>query len=347
MKILLIAGGWSSERNVSLDGARVMEKTLLECGHSVTFFDLLAGFDNLLDAAAKHDFAFINLHGAPGEDGLVQAMLDRAGCPYQGSGPAGSFLALHKAAAKQIFRRAGLPTPDWEYLPLPPEQAWRPRLPYPLFVKSNTGGSSLLMGRVRDRAGLDVKLAEIFAAGDEALLESEVRGREVTCGVLGNEALPPILIEPGEGKFFDYQSKYAVDGAREICPAPLPPEITAEVRKLALAAHRTLGLSGYSRTDFILAEDGRPSLLEINTLPGMTATSLVPREARAAGLDFGDLLETLISLGGQGASQVRQARAGGFVINLLNSVKISNGKEAGHESNEQTNATAAGTSRPR
>jgi D-alanine-D-alanine ligase len=297
MKILLIAGGWSSERDISLSGARAMEKILLARGHGVTFFDLLAGFDDLLNTASEHDFALINLHGAPGEDGLVQAMLDRAGCPYQGSGPAGSFLALHKAAAKQIFRRAGLPTPDWEYLPLPPEKSWRPCLPYPLFAKSNTGGSSLRMGRARDRAELDAKLGEIFAAGDEALLESEIKGREVTCGVLGEEALPPVLIEPAGAGFFDYQSKYAVGGAREICPAPLPPLVAAEVRKLALAAHRALGLSGYSRADFILAENGEPSLLEVNTLPGMTATSLVPQEAEAVGLDFGDLLEKLMELG--------------------------------------------------
>ncbi|MDR2744971.1 MAG: D-alanine--D-alanine ligase [Desulfovibrio sp.] len=297
MKILLIAGGWSSERNVSLSGARVMEKTLLARGHGVTFFDLLAGFDNLLGAAAEHDFAFINLHGAPGEDGLVQAMLDQAGCPYQGSGPAASFLALHKAAAKQIFRQAGLPTADWEYLPLPPEESWRPRLPYPLFAKSNTGGSSLRMGRARDRAELDAKLAEIFAAGDEALLESEVKGREVTCGVLGEDALPPVLIEPVGSGFFDYRSKYVVGGARELCPAPLPPPTVNEVQKLAIAAHRALGLSGYSRADFILAENGALSLLEVNTLPGMTSTSLVPQEAKAVGLDFGDLLEKLMELG--------------------------------------------------
>lgn len=140
MKILLIAGGWSTEREVSLNGARAMQEALAQRGHSVTFFDLLSGFDCLLETAAAHDFALINLHGAPGEDGLVQAMLERVGCPYQGSGPAGSFLALNKSAAKQIFRQAGLPTADWEFLPCAPEAGWQPRLPYPLFVKSNTAG---------------------------------------------------------------------------------------------------------------------------------------------------------------------------------------------------------------
>jgi D-alanine-D-alanine ligase len=144
---------------------------------------------------------------------------------------------------------------------------------------------------------MTAKLAEIFAAGKEALLECAVSGREITCGILGRKALPPILIEPGRGEFFDYRSKYSVGGAREICPAPLPPALTDKVQRLTLAAHRLLGLSGYSRADFILTEDGRLYLLEINTLPGMTATSLVPQEAKAVGLDFGDLLEKLIALG--------------------------------------------------
>lgn len=297
MKILLIAGGWSTEREVSLSGARAMQTALAERGHAVTFFDLLSGFDCLLETATAHDFALINLHGAPGEDGLVQAMLERVGCPYQGAGPAGSFLALNKSAAKQIFRHEGLPTADWEFLPSAPEAHWQPKLPYPLFVKSNTGGSSLRMGRACNRAELDAVLASIFAAGDEVIMEPVMVGREITCGILGEEALPPILIEPVAGDFFDYESKYAQDGAREICPAPISSALTARVKELALAAHKALGLRGYSRADFILGPDDSLNILEVNTLPGMTATSLVPREARTVGLDFGQLLERLIELG--------------------------------------------------
>ncbi|MDR3363238.1 MAG: D-alanine--D-alanine ligase [Desulfovibrio sp.] len=297
MKILLIAGGWSNEREVSMSGARIVEQTLRERGHSVTFFDLFTEFDHLLRKAKEHDFAFINLHGAPGEDGLVQAMLESAGCPYQGSGPAGSFLALNKAAAKQLFRQAGLPTPDWEFLPLPPPADQQPSLPWPLFVKSATGGSSLRLGRARDKAELDAALKEIFAAGEEALIETAVEGREVTCGVLGDEALPPLLIEPVAGDFFDYKSKYTPDGAKEICPAPLPAHLLDSVRKMTVTAHRALGLAGYSRADFILDKNDSLHLLEINTLPGMTATSLLPQEARAAGIDFGDLLDKLIAFG--------------------------------------------------
>ena len=297
MKILLIAGGWSTEREVSLNGARAMQDALAARGHEITFFDLLTGFDALLQTAAGHDFALINLHGAPGEDGLVQAMLDRVGCPYQGAGPAGSFLALNKSAAKQIFRHAGLPTADWEFLPCPPDAAWQPKLAYPLFAKSNTGGSSLRMGRAADRAALNTVLQAIFDAGDEAILEPVLAGREVTCGILGETALPPILIEPVAGDFFDYESKYAKDGAREICPAPISAALTARVQELSLAAHKALGLRGYSRADFILGPDDSLNILEVNTLPGMTATSLVPREARTVGMDFGQLLERLIELG--------------------------------------------------
>jgi D-alanine-D-alanine ligase len=297
MRILLIVGGWSSEREVSLRGGQGIEKALRARGHEVTWFDLLEHFDQLSDIAAQHDFALINLHGAPGEDGLVQSLLERAGCPYQGSGPTGSFLALNKSAAKQVFRRAGLQTPQWEFLPQRPAAGWQPRLSYPIFAKSNTGGSSLHLAPAHNKAELDAILEEIFAAGDAALIENAICGKEVTCGVLGEEALPPILIEPVAGKFFDYTSKYAKGGAREICPAPLSPALTARVQALAVQAHKALGLHGYSRADFILTDEEELYLLEVNTLPGMTETSLVPQEAAVVGLSFGELLEKLIALG--------------------------------------------------
>ena len=285
-----------------------MQAALEQRGHSVTFFDLLDQFDHLLECAQTHDFALINLHGAPGEDGLVQAMLERVHCPYQGSGPAGSFLALNKAAAKQIFRQAGLPTADWVLLTRRPDADWEPPFGWPVFAKSNTGGSSLHLGRAADREELAPILDEIFNAGECAIIEPQLTGREVTCGVLGEEALAPILIEPVAGEFFDFTSKYAKGGARELCPAPLPDEVTADVRRIALAAHKALGLAGYSRADFILGADNSLHLLEVNTLPGMTPTSLVPQEAAVAGLDFGQLLERLIELGLQRHAGTVRAR---------------------------------------
>ncbi len=297
MRILLIAGGWSSEREVSLSGAGAIAAALTEKGHSVTFFDLSLGFDSLLSSAKEHDFAFINLHGAPGEDGLVQAMLDTVPLPYQGSGASASFLALNKAATKQIYRQVGIPTADWEFLPQPPSSTWQAMLPFPIFAKSNTGGSSLLLFCTQNEGELRQAIQKIFEAGAEVLLESSISGLEVTCGVLGDMALPPVLIRPAAGEFFDYTSKYTQGAAEEICPAPLEPSVNARLQELALHAHKALGLCGYSRTDFRISPDGRIFTLETNTLPGMTATSLIPQEAAAVGIEFGDLLERLIELG--------------------------------------------------
>lgn len=297
-RVLLVAGGWSPEREVSLRGAEGIARALRERGHAVTLFDLSDGFDALLHLAPGHDAAFLNLHGQPGEDGLVQALLERVGCPYQGSGPAGSFLALNKAAAKTLFRRAGLRVPGGVFLPRRPQPGWMPDLRFPLFVKSNTGGSSLDLFRARDGAELKTALDALFGAGQEALIEELVPGREVTCGVLdvgekGPRGLPPILVVPRR-EFFDYHDKYAPDGAAELCPAPLPGDVLERVRAAAVAAHRCLGLTGYSRADFILTPDDDLCLLEVNTLPGMTAASLVPKEAAALGMDFGELLEILL-----------------------------------------------------
>lgn len=298
MRILLVAGGWSTEREISLKGAASIAEALSARGYEVTLFDLSDGFEKLLKLAATHDAAFLNLHGQPGEDGLVQALLERAGCPYQGSGPAGSFLALNKAAGKALFVRAGIRTPDYEFLPVRPAAGWKTSLPFPLFVKSNTGGSSIDLFRVNDEAELNRALDTLFAGHQEVLIETLIPGQEVTCGVVGRpgeeKALAPVLIVP-KREFFDFHDKYAADGAAEICPAPLAPELTARVQEAAVAAHRCLGLSGYSRTDFRLTDEGELFALEVNTLPGMTSASLVPKEAAAAGIDFGELLETLLS----------------------------------------------------
>lgn len=296
MRILLIAGGWSNEREVSLSGARKIQSALGDLGHQVTFCDPSADFARLLDLARKHDFAFLNLHGSPGEDGLIQALLDRAGCPYQGAGPAGSFLALNKAAAKVVFESVGLPTPAWALACEPRDRDRVLALGLPLFVKPNSGGSSLGMSLVRGEAELDPALALVFGMGQPALAEAFVPGVELTCSVLGGRALPLIMIRPKGSAFFDYKSKYDADGAEEICPAPVDGAVTRRVQDLAVKAHEALGLIGYSRADFIFSE-GQARILEVNTLPGMTPTSLLPRAAAAAGLDFPALIAELIRLG--------------------------------------------------
>ncbi len=297
MKVLLIAGGWSSEREVSLSGARNIETALIKLGHEVECFDLTADMNRLIERAKANDFAFINLHGSPGEDGLVQTVLDAVGCPYQGSGPAGSFLALDKNAAKAIFAAQNIPTPRWQLIT---EAGQKITLPVPLFVKPNTGGSSLGMSLVRHEAELPEALAKVFDMGAEALVEKLTPGMELTCAILDETALPLILIRPKPGaQFFDYENKYAPDGAEEICPAPVDKALTTEIQALSLKAHKALGLRGYSRADFIVS-DNKPLLLEVNTLPGMTTTSLLPRQAAEAGYDFNALIAELIRLGLEG-----------------------------------------------
>lgn len=295
MRVLLIAGGWSPERDISLLGAQSLLETLKSLGHSVTLFTLSERLDELLDAASKHDVAFLNLHGSPGEDGLVQAMLDRVGCPYQGADAAGSFLALHKAAAKAVLKRAGLRVPEGRFLTSMPEPGWDPELSYPLFVKSNTGGSSLNMARVSTPEELRSALETIFATGCEVLVEPFIPGKELSCGVLGDNALEPVLIVP-KSAYFDFHDKYAGEEGTEICPSPLPRNVVEQIRQAALTAHRALGLRSYSRTDFILKENGELYALEVNTLPGMTNVSLVPKGAAAMGISYAQLVQNLLEL---------------------------------------------------
>ncbi len=297
MHVLLIAGGWSDEREVSLSGAEGIKKALLELGHEVEFFDPAKDFENLLSRAEHADFAFINLHGSPGEDGLIQAMLNQTSCPYQGAEPESSFLTLNKAAAKTIFDKNSILTPKWE-LVCPTEGCKAlERLEPPVFIKPNSGGSSLGMTFARTYDELKQGVETVFSLGDSALVEEYTKGIEVTCAVLGDEALPLVLITPPENaEFFDYHSKYALDGAEEICPAPIDADLTIQIQQITLKVHKLLGLTDYSRADFIISE-GVPYLLEVNTLPGMTPTSLVPRAAKAAGYSFNSLITKLIELG--------------------------------------------------
>ena len=300
MHVILIAGGWSDEREVSLSGAKKIRSSLEELGHDVTFFDPAEDFKNLLNTARDADFAFINLHGTPGEDGLIQAVLDKAGCPYQGAGAGASYLALNKAASKEVFEDAGVTTPNWQFITPVQGRETALELPLPVFVKPNKGGSSLGMSLVRTMDEFPAALDKVFAMCQSALVEDYIPGVELTCAVLDERPLPLIMITPkGDAAFFDYENKYAADGAEEVCPAPVDDAVTELLQQQMLAAHRALGLTGYSRGDFILAEDGTPYLLEINTLPGMTPTSLLPRAAAAVGMDFAALIAELIRLGQQ------------------------------------------------
>jgi len=298
MHVILIAGGWSDEREVSLSGARQIRTALEDLGHEVIFFDPAEDFKNLLPKAKQADFAFINLHGTPGEDGLIQAVLDKANCPYQGTGAAASYLALNKAAAKEVFEARRIRTPEWQLI-TPPQGTEAPlELNLPVFVKPDKGGSSLGMSLVEKNEDFPAALAKVFAMCQSALVEEYIPGVELTCGILDGAPLPLIMIRPKDGaSFFDYENKYAEDGAEEICPAPVSEAITAAIQAQMIVAHHALGLNGYSRGDFILTEEGNAYLLEINTLPGMTPTSLLPRAAGAIGMSFKELIAKLIEVG--------------------------------------------------
>jgi D-alanine-D-alanine ligase len=254
------------------------------------------------------DAVFLAFHGAFGEDGTLQGLLEALGVPYTGSGPLASALAMNKGKAKELFR--------YHKIPVARELQFASRLlaydidnavaviesqlGYPVVVKPNTGGSSVgvAMAEERDQLVDALQLARRF--GVDVMVEEKLSGKEVTCAVLEEldgsvRALPVIEIVPKAGAFFDFQSKYADGGADEICPAPLDPDTADLVQKMAIAAHEALGCEGFSRTDLFLTPRG-PVVLEVNTIPGMTPNSLLPKAARAAGISFEDLIDHLVRL---------------------------------------------------
>lgn len=302
IRLALVAGGKSGEREVSLAGAKEVEKALNHEKYAVQRYDPATDLAKLAADADTIDMAFILLHGPLGEDGTMQGFLDLLGIPYQGAGVLGSALAMDKNLAKVLYRQAGLTVAAWEMAQ--PEDQKNPRrlldrLSLPVVIKPIRQGSSLGMSLARGEEELVQGLAKAFTYDSEVMVEQYVRGREITGGVLGNKeltALPIVEIIPGaEYAFFDYEAKYQPGASREVCPAELSPEVTARAQEIALAAHRALQLKGYSRTDMIVAADGI-YVLETNTIPGMTPTSLLPQAAAAYGLPFPSLLDRLIEL---------------------------------------------------
>ncbi|MFV0439485.1 MAG: D-alanine--D-alanine ligase [Desulfopila sp.] len=304
LRIALLAGGTSGERQVSLNGAAQVEKALSTENYSVRRFDPATDLQALVAARDEIDFAFIVLHGAQGEDGTVQGLLDLLGIPHQGSGVLGSAVAMDKHLAKELYRQAGLPVAEWELLTAhDPDDCHQlsARLGLPVVVKPVREGSSLGMTIARTTAELQAGIDIAMEHGREIIVEKYIRGRELTAGVVGNarlEALPLIEIVPGkEFTFFDYNAKYQPGASQEICPAPVSAELTARAQDYAIRAHKALRLRGYSRTDMMLDDDDNLYLLETNTIPGMTATSLLPQAAAEHGLAFPDLIVRLIELG--------------------------------------------------
>jgi D-alanine-D-alanine ligase len=302
----LVAGGVSGEREVSLSGAAGVEDALDPGKFVVSRYDPATDLARLAADAPKIDFAFILLHGLFGEDGTMQGFLDLLGVPYQGSGVLGSAVAMDKHLAKELYKLNGLPVADWQivgsYDDVDIEELVS-RFDLPVVIKPVREGSSLGLSLAETREQLQEGIRKAQNHDSRIMIEKYIRGRELTVGVLGNDellGLPVIEIVPGEDfSFFDYDAKYKEGASEEICPAQISDELTALVQKFGMEAHRALRLRGYSRTDIMLAEDGALYLLETNTIPGMTPTSLMPQAAAEYGLPFPEFLEKLIELGRQ------------------------------------------------
>lgn len=303
IKVALLAGGASGEREVSLAGAVGFEEAINHDKYELSRYDPKTDLGLLARDADSLDVAFILLHGTYGEDGTVQGFLDLLGIPYQGSGVLGSALAMDKNMAKILYRLNGLPVAEWEMAVAAdkdnPERLLE-MLQFPLVVKPIREGSSLGMSVARDLEELKKGIRLAYEHDSQVMVEQFVKGREITVGVLGNDDLAPLpLIEiiPGaEFTFFDYKAKYKKGASQEICPAVVDASIAEKAQEFAVAAHRALQLRGYSRTDMMLTEEGSLYILETNTIPGMTPTSLLPQAADEYGLNFSELIDKLLQL---------------------------------------------------
>jgi len=324
MRITVLTGGTSAERDVALASAAQVVAALRSRGHKVAVVDTARGYipeaeegrlvsasvartppsiDHLVElesgvllsglaalpAVRQADVLFLALHGGRGEDGTLQAVLDVVGVPYTGSSALASGLAMDKDVSKHLFRAAGVPTADWLMAPATAEEVER-AIGWPVVVKPSKQGSTVGLSVVKTPDGLAPAVAEAARYDDEVMIEAFVPGRELTVGILDGTALAVGEIRPRH-EIFDYECKYTPGMAEEIFPADLDQAVTERCQALGLKAHKALKLGGYSRVDFRLTEVGELVCLEANTLPGMTATSLMPQSAKAAGIELPELCE--------------------------------------------------------
>lgn len=303
LTVALISGGISSERDVSLKSGDQVFAALDKNKYRVLRYDPQTDIGRLVADAPSIDAALIILHGPYGEDGTVQGLLDLLGIPYQGSGVLGSAVAMDKLVSKQLYAASGIPTPP--YITIERKDgnkagACMDRIGLPLVVKPARGGSSIGMTIVKTQDRLESAIEQALHYGDTLVVESYIAGTELTVGVIGNRDVTPLpvieIIPDTCYEFFDYQAKYLPDACQEICPARIDAALTEKAQFYAVMAHRALYCEGYSRTDMIL-KDREIFVLETNTIPGMTETSLLPRAARTAGIPFPKLLDMLIELG--------------------------------------------------
>jgi D-alanine-D-alanine ligase len=289
-RVGVLFGGLSAEREISqLSGAAIC-KTLQERGYAVTPIEADA-YGTWMSQVRETDVVFIALHGKLGEDGTVQGVLELLGVPYTGSGVLASALAMNKPMAKRVWQVYGLPTPAWQVIEK--DGSWDLALSYPVVVKPSAEGSSVGVSIARSEETFHSGLAEAFRYDRQALVETYIPGKEVTVGILGEQALGAMEVI-AKGEFHSYEVKYTAGREEFLLPAPLSPTVYDRVMQIALAAHQALGCSGYSRVDTRVNERGEVFLLEVNSLPGFTALSYLPRIAEYAGLHYGDLVEAIL-----------------------------------------------------
>lgn len=293
-KIAVLMGGPGSERDVSLATGRGVSKALRSLGAEVVEVDV---HDENFALPKDVDLAFITIHGTFGEDGQLQEILEERGVAYTGDGVEASRAAFDKILSKEKFREHDVVTPEWEVI----EVGQRPTISVPLVVKPARQGSTVGVVIVKDASELDSGMAEAAKYDRKLLVEKFVSGRELTIGILGDQALPILEIIP-KGGFYDFNNKYpflnpqAGGGAEHVCPAEIDSNKTKQIQKQALHAFRALGLVVYGRVDVLLPDSGNPSVLEVNTIPGMTEASLLPEAAAAAGINYVDLCARIIAL---------------------------------------------------
>jgi D-alanine-D-alanine ligase len=334
MKVLVLMGGISLERDVSLASGAAITSALKKNGHEVIAIDSaegsrfleestkliaddiktsppdlaqLAHYDRLqnlklanLDEIRNVDVVFLAFHGGAGEDGTIQALLDLAGRKYTGSGMLSSTLAMNKAISKKLFERESIPTPDWMMINKKDfdDEAFesiKKNFPPPVIVKPNDQGSTVGLTLVENANDYRKAIDFAFEVTKEVLIEKYIDGRELTVAVLGNEPLPVVEILP-KNKLYDYECKYTEGMCSYECPANIPLETTLKIQELGLTAFNVLNCRGYARVDFRMDRKGSLYCLEVNTLPGMTKTSLVPKAAKAAGISFDELIDKILNL---------------------------------------------------
>ncbi|MDF2460693.1 MAG: D-alanine--D-alanine ligase [Candidatus Saccharibacteria bacterium] len=295
MKILVLGGGYSAESEISLRSSRAVYEAVQALGHDAELMDYIEGNEAAAAAAKRADLVLPILHGAGGEDGRIQAVLDRLGKPYLGSGVQASQLCFDKVVVKELMKANDIPTAAYAMVTRESIEK-HPLFAKPFVLKPALGGSSIDLVVARQPEGMTDKIETMFQHYHELLLEDLIVGIEITVPVLDQESLPIIEITPPPGKEFDYENKYSGETS-EVCPPQnVPEDVQRKAQAMAVKLHRLAGARHLSRTDMIFSPDGELSVLEINTLPGLTNQSLFPKAAAEAGLPFQELVARFIEL---------------------------------------------------